>query len=82
MARQWLSAFLWFCIWAGVYLMVYRWGMWWWAATAFGMTTCAWLLLVRTGALLFLRHPVVRYQPPGPPRRIRRVILEEEEVVP
>jgi len=77
MGRRWLSALLWTCVWAGVYLLVGRWGMWWAFGAAGGLTVAFGLLVGRTGAALVLRP----LPPPPPPRRsrcIRRIILEEE----
>src|SRR5262245_2762519 len=88
MGRRWCSALGWLLLWSGAYALVYRWGLWWWFVTTMGMACCLWLLLGRTIALLYWRGraPAVYEtrsapQVTGQPRRIRRAILEEEEVL-
>ena len=74
MGKRWLVAVGWVVVWVGVHWLVRSWGMWWTFGTAGALTVACWLLLCRTCVVLFTpREPA-----PGPPRVIRRVILEEE----
>ena len=75
MGQRWLGQLGWCVAWAVAFFVVQRWGMWWCFRTAGGLASACGVLLWRSLRCLSPASPPVRV---ASPRRVRRIIIEEE----